>query len=158
MIIKTRFFVLLAVATLGCSNARGGDAVAIGYNADGVWTAVMYYSSGTMKGGSDYKDEAGARDAAIRDLKQRAGEGIVKTSILASSDRTARVVYARGQTKAGEDKHAVAYGTTEEEARAQAFADLKRNGATKKFEVIYRYFTHGADDAKSPQPAGSASR
>lgn len=139
---------LLCVVTLAPGYARAGDAVAIGYNADGVWTAVMYYSSGTAKGGSDYKDEAGAREAAVRDLKQRAGEGIVRTSILASSDRTAHVAYARGKTIAGEDKHAVAYGATDDEAKAQAFADLKRNGATKKLEVIYRYFTHGSDGAK----------
>ena len=43
------------------SSAFAGDAVVIGYNADGVWTAVTYYCSSTPKGGSDYKDQAGAR-------------------------------------------------------------------------------------------------
>jgi hypothetical protein len=40
----TTFFCMLTVAA---TSASAGDAVAIGYNADGVWTAVMYYCSGT---------------------------------------------------------------------------------------------------------------
>lgn len=132
---------LLPVAT------RAGDAVAIGYNADGVWTSVTYYSSGTGKGGADYKDEAGAREAAVRDLKQRAGEGIVRTSILASSDRTAYVAYARGKSAAGKDVHAVGYGASESDAKAKAFADLKRQGASKELKLVYHYFSHGPDDA-----------
>jgi hypothetical protein len=148
----------LCIAATAVCSARAGDAVAIGYNAEGVWTSVMYYSSSTPKGGADYKDEAGARQAAVRDLKQRAGEGVVKTAVLASSDRTAHVVYARGKTKAGQDQHAVAYGATDEEAKKQAFADLKRNGATKQLEVIYRYFSHGSDAGASPQPERSPDR
>lgn len=127
------------------AGAFAGDAVAIGYNADGIWTAVVYYSSSTAKGGADYKDEAGARAAAVRDLKQRAGEGVVRTSILASSDRTAQVVYARGKTASGQDQHAVSYATTEGEAKTKAFADLKQHGATKELKVIYHYSTHGAE-------------
>lgn len=153
-----RIILFLSITAFAVPTARAGDAVAIGYNADGVWTAVMYYSSGTPKGGADYKDEAGAREAAVRDLKQRAGEGIVKTSVLASSDRTAHVVYARGKTKAGQDQHAVAYGATEEEAKNQAFADLKRNGAARQLKVIYHYFSHGSDEAISPPPSRSADR
>ncbi|MFN2476214.1 MAG: hypothetical protein ABR526_07745 [Chthoniobacterales bacterium] len=126
--------------------ARAGDAVAIGYNADGVWTSVIYYSSSTGKGGADYKDETGAREAAVRDLKQRAGEGVVRTSILASSDRTAYASYARGKTAAGKDVHAVGYGPTDSDAKAKAFADLKRQGAAKELKVIYHYFSHGPDD------------
>ena len=137
---------LVASATL----VRAGDAVAIGYNADGVWTAVTYYSSGTPKGGADYKDEAGAREAAIRDLKSRAGEGIVTTKVLAASDRTGHVAYARGKTTAGEDAHAVGYGATKAEAEQKAFADLGASGATRKQKVIYHYFSHGSAPAAKP--------
>lgn len=127
----------------------GGDAVAIGYNADAVWTAVTYYSSGTPKGGTDYKDEAGAKEAALRDLKTRAGEGVVTTKILAASDRTGHVVYARGKTAAGEDAHAVGYGASKSEAQEKAFAELRGSGATRKQKVIYSYFSHGAQPAPS---------
>jgi hypothetical protein len=149
---RLRLLVFVSLLLLVCAVAHAGDAVAIGYNAEGVWTSVMYYSSGTAKGGADYKDEAGAREAAVRDLKQRAGEGVVRTSILASSDRTAHVVYARGKTTVGKDLHAVSYAATETDAKAKAFADLKRQGATKELKVFYHYFTHGADDATASRP------
>ena len=141
---KTCLWSLLVLAT-SIAGVHAGDAVAIGYNADGVWTAVTYYSSGTPKGGADYKDEAGAREAAVRDLKTRAGEGIVTTKVIAASDRTAHVAYARGKTKAGADAHAVGYGATKEEAKQQAFAELSRDGATRSQKVIYKYFSHGAE-------------
>lgn len=141
----TIFF--LAFFVCGVAAVDAGDAVAIGYNSDGVWTAVTYYSSGTVKGGSDYKDEASAREAASQDLKKEAGEGIVKVSILASSDRTAHVAYARGKTAAGKDLHAVGYGELGLEAEKQAFADLKKNGAAKELKVIYRYHSHGSEEA-----------
>ena len=67
---------LLAAAMMATPEADAGDAVVIGYNADGIWTSVTYYCSGTPKGGADYKDEAGAREAAVADLKKRAGEGV----------------------------------------------------------------------------------
>src|SRR5258707_439854 len=49
------------------SGVLAGDAVAIGYNADGVWTSVTYYSSGTPKGGNRYKPEPQACQEALRD-------------------------------------------------------------------------------------------
>ena len=49
-----------------CSPVRAGDAVAIGYNADGVWTSVTYFSSGTPKGGPRYKNEEEAREFLFR--------------------------------------------------------------------------------------------
>ena len=146
-----RLLVFFSVLWSVCAGARAGDAVAIGYNAEGTWTSVMYYSSGTAKGGADYKDEAGAREAAVRDLKHRAGEGVARTSILASSDRTAYVAYARGKAPAGNDLHAVGYGATENEAQAKAFTDLKRQGATKELKVFYHYFTHGGDPGVAPR-------
>ena len=126
---------------------EAGDAVAIGYNANGVWTSVIYYCSSTPKGGADYKNEADARAAAVRDLekKARAEDGMVRTEILSSSDRTGYVVYARGKIQAGkQDVHAVGYGASKEEAERQAFAQLDREGAKRAQQVIYTYFSHGA--------------
>ena len=134
----------LVVAALP-GTARAGDAVAVGYNAEGVWTSVTYYSSGTAKGGRDYKDEAGARAAAIDDLKRRAGEGIVRTEILASSDRTAHAAVARGRRGKGGDVHAVGYGASKEEAERNALAELGRRGGTRSQKIIYNYFSHGAE-------------
>jgi hypothetical protein len=141
-----RLRVTIAASVLAFSAAKvfAGDAVVVGYNADGVWTSATYYSSGTPPGGSDYKTEAAAREAATRDLKARAGEGVVRVEVIASSDRTAHVAYARGKTNAGKDLHAVGYGATDAEAQRTAFADLARRGASSSQKVIYRYFTHGA--------------
>ncbi len=47
---------LLAAAMMATPEADAGDAVVIGYNADGIWTSVTYYCSGTPKGGADYKE------------------------------------------------------------------------------------------------------
>lgn len=159
MIIRARATSLALFLVASVATASAGDALAIGYNADGVWTSVTYYCSGTPKGGADYKDEAGAREAALRDLKMRAGEGVVTTKILASSDRTGHVAYARGERKldqtmpnlvAGRDVHAVGYGLTKAAAAESALTELRRLGGTGKGKVIYSYFSHGA------QPAGSA--
>src|SRR5947208_1112370 len=92
----------LTVALLGLMSlpVLAGDAVAIGYNDKGIWTAVMYYLSGTPKGGADYRDAAGAREAALKDLKRRAGEQQATAKIIASSDRTGHfaVASARGSS------------------------------------------------------------
>ena len=142
---RTAARALLILTLTAPAVSRAGDAVALGYNADGVWTAVTYYCSGTPKGGRDYKDEAGAREAAVNDLMKRAGEGVVKTRVIAASDRTGHFAYARGKNKAGDDLHAVGFGASKQEARKNAFAELTREGATRKQKVIYDYFSHGAE-------------
>jgi hypothetical protein len=125
---------------------RAGDALAIGYNADGVWTAAIYYCSSTPPGGKDYKNEAEARDAAIRDLKTRTPEGIVKTAILSSSDRTGNFAYARGKTQGGKtDLHAIGFGETKQQAEEDALRQLAKQGAKLEQKIIYNYFSHGAD-------------
>jgi len=43
-----------------------GDAVAIGYKYDGVWTAVTYNRSSTPKGGPHYHDAVQACTFAVR--------------------------------------------------------------------------------------------
>ena len=141
---KTILLLLLACACGGLPiTAQAGDAVAIGYNAEGVWTTVTYYCSSTPKGGADYKDEAGAREAAVRDLRQREGKTVATTKVIAASDRTGHFAYARGK-KGSEDVHAVGYGASKKEAEEKAFAELERGGATRSRKVIYNYFSHGS--------------
>lgn len=128
---------------------RAGDAVAVGHNAAGVWTAVTYYCSGTPKGGADYKDAAGAREAALRDLRKRAGEGLARESVLSSSDKTGHFAYARAKTSAGKDMHAVGYGASPASAEKDAFQQLTHKGATIGQKLIYKYFSNGADSVAS---------
>jgi hypothetical protein len=128
-------------------SANAGDAVAVGYTSEGMWTAVTYYSSSTPKGGADYKNSADARAAALQDLRRRAGENVAKSEILASSDSTTHAVVARAETRTGKDIIVVGYGKSAAEAEEKAMNDLKRNGATAKQKTMYRYFSHGEDSA-----------
>src|SRR2546430_6114132 len=75
-------FLLLA----SCSWLWAGDAVAIGYNKDGVWTGVTYYASSKPEGGKDYKTENGAREEAMRDLRKRSSYAASTVNILSSSE------------------------------------------------------------------------
>jgi len=108
-----------------------GDAVAIGYNADGVWTSVTYHSSGAPKGGRDYKTEAEAREEAMRDLRRRDLVKGARIEILSSSDATGYVAVGRGTDKSGKDQNVVGRGKTQREADESAMAELKKLGATK---------------------------
>jgi hypothetical protein len=127
--------------------SQAGDAVAVGYTADGTWTAIMYYCSSTPKGGADYKNAADAREAALRDLRRRVGENMVRSTIIADSDRTGHVAVARGKTKAGKDEIVVGRGKSQAEADKKALADLEQRGATAGQKIAYRYFSHGDDSA-----------
>lgn len=128
--------------------ARAGDAVAVGYNSRNVWLMMTYYTSSTPKGGRDYKDEAGAREAAARDVRRRAGEGLAKVGVIAASDLTGFVAVARGETNSGNDVTAVGRGKSQAEAEKKALADLNRDGGTVKQKIVYRYFSYGADSTK----------
>ena len=138
------------IGTVGCAiffaalPVSAGDAVAIGYNTEGVWTTVTYYCSSTPKGGRDYKDEAQAREAVVRDLRRRDGDKLARTEILASSDSTGFVAVARGETAAGKDLTVVARGKSQAEAETKALADLNRQSATAKQKMVYRYFSRGS--------------
>jgi len=137
-------------ALLGLTSfmARAGDAVAIGYNDKGVWTSVIYYSSGTPKDGSDYKDAKGAREAALKDLKKRGGDQQASSKIIASSDKTGNFAVASARASTAEDARdifAVGYGKSAEEAEKDVFAQLARHKATEKKKVHYKYFSHGED-------------
>jgi hypothetical protein len=122
-----------------------GDAVAVGYNADGVWTSVTYYCSSKPKGGKDYKTESEAREAATRDLQKRDIVKGARVEIISSSDATGFVAVSRGADKSGKDANVVGRGKTKKEADDKAFAQLKEAGATKNQQIVYRYFSYGAD-------------
>ncbi len=121
-----------------------GDAVAIGYNADGIWTSLTYYASSKPKGGKDYKTEAEARDEAIRDLRRRDVVTAARLEILSSSDATGFVAVARGTNQSGKDANVVGRGKSQAEADENALAELKNAGATKNQKIVYRYFSYGA--------------
>jgi len=128
-----------------CSLLLAGDAVAVGYNADGIWTSVTYYSSGSPKGARDYKTEAEAREEALRDLRKRGGEGLARSEILSSSDATGYVAVARGIDKSRKDQNVVGRGKTQKEADEAAMAELNKAGAIKNQKIVYRYFSNGID-------------
>ena len=141
-LVPTTFAVLGLISSI----AQAGDAVAIGYNDKGIWTAVMYYSSGTPKGGSDYKDAAGAREAALKDLKKRAGQQQATSKIIASSDKTGYFAVASARaSKDATDVFAVGHGQSAAEAEKDVFDQLARQKAVAKKKVHYRYFSHGED-------------
>jgi hypothetical protein len=125
------------------SRLFAGDAVAIGYNAEGVWTAVTYYSSSTPKGSKDYKTEKEAQELALRDVRKRSEHEVVSAKIIASSDSTGFVAVARGQNKSGQDANVVGRGKSQAEADKEAFAQLSAAGAGAKQKIVYRYFSHG---------------
>ncbi len=136
---------LVCVGFLLAARAFGGDAVAIGYNTDGVWTSVTYYASGKPKGSSDYKTEAEAREAATRDLKKRDVVNGARIEILSSSDATGFVAVARGTDKSGKDANVVGRGNSKADADKKALEQLTASGATRNQKIVYRYFSHGSD-------------
>src|ERR1700716_610519 len=89
----------IILASLLCLIARqvsAGDAIAMGFNYDGVWTAVTYFRSSTPKNGHHYWNAGEACVFAQRDLRIRAGEDLARTRIIGQSDRTGYVTVARG--------------------------------------------------------------
>jgi len=133
------------------SAALAGDAVAIGYNKDGIWTSVTYYASSKPKGGKDYKTEVEAREEAVRDLRKRGDHQTARAEILSSSDDTGFVAVGRGVDGLGKDANVVGRGKTQREADESAMMELKKLGATKNQKIVYRYFSNGADGKKSDQ-------
>jgi len=132
--------------------ASAGDAVAIGYKYDGVWTAVTYNRSSTPKGGPHYHDAVQACTFAVRDLHVRANDYLVRAEIIGKSDRTGYVAVARGKAIAkNKDVTAVGRGTSQAEADQKALALLNANGVTENEQIVYRYFSYGADSTAHPR-------
>ena len=135
------FFLLLApISTL-----FAGDAVAIGYNKEGVWTGDTYYASSKPKGDKDYKTENGAREEAMRDLRKRSSYAASTVTILSSSDSTGFVAVGRGKDKSGKDLNVVGRGQSQAEADKKAFDLLSEAGASTEQKIVYRYFSYGND-------------
>jgi hypothetical protein len=123
-----------------------GDAVAIGYNYDGAWTAVTYNRSSTPKGGAHYHDSAKACQFAVRDLWFRASEYLVRTEIVGQSDGTGYVAIAQGKAiQRNKDVTAVGRGKSQTEADNNALKLLNAREATTEQAIVYRYFSYGAD-------------
>ena len=135
-------FLIISILS-ATSRLFAGDAVAIGYNSEGVWTGVTYYASSKPKGGKDYKTEREAREEAERDLQKRSATKAARVEILSSSDSTGFVAVARGQSNAGKDVNVVGRGETQNQADKEAFAQLSAAGASAKQKIVYRYFSHG---------------
>jgi hypothetical protein len=138
-------WVTIVFGVLFGTNALAGDAVAIGYNADGIWTAVTYDRSATPKRGKDYRTSAQAREFALRDVRRRSESLVATTRILSSSDSTGFVAVARGQDKSGRDFHGVGRAKSQAEADKKAFDLLNQAGAGAEQKIVYRYFSYGAD-------------
>src|SRR5437763_8778684 len=123
-----------------------GDAIAIGYNYDGAWSAVTYNRSSTPKGGAHYRDSVQAAVFAKRDLWVRASEYLAKTEILGQSDMTGYVAVARGKAVTrNKDVTAVGRGKTQSEADRNALKKLTDRDATTEEAIVYRYFSYGSD-------------
>jgi hypothetical protein len=123
-----------------------GDAIAIGYNTDGAWTAVTYNRSSTPKGGAHYRAAAQACTFAVRDLRARASDYLARTEILGQSDRTGYVAIAQGKaTTRNKDVSAVGRGRSQAEADQKALEKLNDREATTDEQIVYRYFSYGAD-------------
>ena len=138
-------FVFISVLHAPCSLLTAGDAVAIGYNANGIWTDVTYFRSATRKGGKDYRTSDQAREFALRDVRRRSQSEVATTHILSSSDSTGFVAVARGHDEFGRDFHAVGRGKLQTEADKKAFDLLNQAHAGAEQKIVYRYFSHGAD-------------
>lgn len=140
---------LIVVGALFCvvtCPTFAGDAVAIGYNYDGVWTAVTYNRSSTPKGGSHYHDAAQAATFAVRDLWHRATDDLARTEIVGESDRTGYVAVAQGKAiTRNKDVTAVGRGKSQNEADRNALKLLTGREATTEAVIVYRYFSYGSD-------------
>jgi hypothetical protein len=138
--------VLLVIFFVVAHPTFAGDAVAIGYNYDGVWTALTYNRSSTPKGSAHYHDALKACQFALRDLRARASEDLVKAEIVGQSDRTGYVAVARG-TAISRDTAvtAVGRGKSQAEADNNALKMLSERDATTEEAIVYRYFSYGDD-------------
>lgn len=131
------------------AGSSAGDAIAIGYNYEGVWTAVTYNRSSTPRGGPNYHDSKKACEFAVRDLWARATEYLVRTEIIGQSDRTGYVAVAQGKAvERNKDVTAVGRGKSQNEADVNALKLLSAREATTEPAIVYRYFSYGDDSGR----------
>ena len=131
--------IVVALFCLIAHQTYAGDAIAIGYNNDGVWTAVTYSRSSTPKGGPHCRKAVEACTFALRDLRVRANDDLVRTKIIGQSDRTGYVAIARGRaTKTNKDVTAIGRGRSQTEADQNAVEKLKAADAATNAEIFYR--------------------
>ena len=137
------------VLSLFVASAPAGDAVAMGYRADGVWTAVTYIRSPAPPGRALYHDAADAAVRAERDLHLRAKAGLARTKIIDQSDSTGYVTVMRGGVPdANKGVTAVGRGESQKKADQDALNKLSASAATAHEKVLYRYFSYGSDAAQ----------
>lgn len=142
--------ILGMLSGLVAHQALAGDAVATGYNSEGVWTAVTYSRSSTPKGGPHYREAAQACILAERDLRLRTSEGLARTKILDQSNRTGYVAVARGKSpRANVGLTVIGRGQSQAEADQSALQKLNQAGDTENETILYRYFSYGADSTPS---------
>lgn len=138
-----RAIIAASVSFAVLASLRAGDAVVVGYNSDGVWTQVTYYSSSTPKGGRDYKTSVQARETALRDLRQRDRGELARDIVLDDSDTTGFVAVAGGKMKSGKDVIVVGRGKLQADADKEAVAKLNAADATNGQKIFYRFHSYG---------------
>lgn len=138
-----------------------GDAIAVGYNFDGVWTAVTYDRSLTPKGGKYYHDAAKASAFAVRDLHRRASGDLCWTKVISQSDETGYVTVARGTRTSfagATDVTVIGRGDSQKEADRKALWQLSKREATQNEKIVYQYFSYGAESAGRTSSTSSPPR
>jgi hypothetical protein len=154
-----RVAVLAAISCVVGHPTFAGDAVAIGYNYDGIWTAVTYNRSSTPKGGPHYHNAAQACQFAVRDLWTRATDDLVRTEIVGQSDRTGYVAIGQGKAiERNKDVTAVGRGKSQIEADNNALKLLNAREATTEPAIVYRYFSYGEDSGSRSRTKRASKR
>jgi hypothetical protein len=154
-----RSAVLAAISCVVAHPTFAGDAVVIGYNYDGVWSAVTYNCSSTPKGGLHYHDSAQARAFAVRDLWYRATDNLARTEIVGQSDLTGYVAVAQGKAiTRNKDVTAVGRGKSQNEADNNALKLLAARDATTEPAIVYRYFSYGSDSGSRSRAKHASKR
>lgn len=147
----TRHFLFALLFCLLAPQAVAGDAIAMAYDADGVWTMVTYFRSSTPKNGHHYWTAAQAGAFARRDLHNRAGEDAFRTKIIGQSDTTGYVAVARGSVEsANKGVTTIGRGKSQKEADANALKKLHATKALTEEKIFYRYFSYGSDELVHP--------
>jgi hypothetical protein len=154
---KTTKIIAASLSCLIVHQALAGDAVALAFNSDGIWTAVTYSRSSTPKGGPHYREATQACTEAERDLHARASEGLARVKIIGQSDRTGYISVARGRKlSVGHQVTAVGRGKSQAEADQNVLEKLKEAQAMDG-QFVYRYFSYGSDSTAHQHSSTKAS-